>query len=98
MHPEKRVYNVQKNPMTEAAINSGFMRDLYVSLGEPVEGGAWIVRVQVKPFIDWIWAGCLLMALGGLLAVLDRRYRVAARMRERVQGSDGVAPGAAAAS
>ena len=61
MHPEKRVYNVQKNPMTEAAINSGFTRDLYVSLGEPVDGGAWILRVQVKPFVDWIWTGCLLI-------------------------------------
>jgi len=48
---------------------------LYVSLGEPVEGGAWIVRVYVKPFIDWIWAGCTLMAFGGLLAVADKRYR-----------------------
>ncbi len=84
MYPEKRVYNVQKNPMTEAAINTGFTRDLYVSLGEAVEGGAWVVRVWVKPFVDWIWGGCVLMALGGLLAVFDRRYRVrgvAARAR-----------------
>ncbi len=75
MRPEKRIYRVQKNPMTEAAIDAGVTRDLYVSLGEQVEGGAWIVRVYVKPFIDWIWGGCLLMALGGLLAVTDRRYR-----------------------
>ena len=75
MTPEKRVYRVQQNPMTEAAIDVGLTRDLYVSLGEPVEGDAWIVRVYVKPFIDWIWGGCLLMALGGLLAVTDRRYR-----------------------
>jgi cytochrome c-type biogenesis protein CcmF len=75
MRPEKRVYRVQQNPMTEAAIDTGFTRDLYVALGEPVESGAWIVRVYVKPFIDWIWGGCLLMALGGLLAVTDRRYR-----------------------
>ncbi len=75
MHPEKRIYRVQQNPMTEAAIDAGVTRDLYVSLGEQVEGGAWIVRVYVKPFIDWIWGGCLLMALGGLLAVTDRRYR-----------------------
>jgi cytochrome c-type biogenesis protein CcmF len=81
MYPEKRVYNVQKNAMTEAAINTGFTRDLYVSLGEPVDDKAWVVRVQVKPFVDWIWGGCVLMALGGLLAVLDRRYRVAARTR-----------------
>lgn len=75
MRPEKRVYRVQQNPMTEAAIDVGLTRDLYVSLGEPVESGAWIVRVYVKPFIDWIWGGCLLMALGGLLAISDRRYR-----------------------
>jgi cytochrome c-type biogenesis protein CcmF len=75
MRPEKRIYRVQQNPMTEAAIDVGVTRDLYVSLGEQVEGGAWIVRVYVKPFIDWIWGGCLLMALGGLLAVTDRRYR-----------------------
>jgi len=75
LSPEKRVYRVQQNPMTEAAIDAGLTRDLYVSLGEQVEGGAWIVRVYVKPFIDWIWFGCLFMALGGLLAVSDRRYR-----------------------
>jgi cytochrome c-type biogenesis protein CcmF len=82
MYPEKRIYNVQKNAMTEAAINTGFTRDLYVSLGEEVDSKAWVVRVQVKPFVDWIWGGCVLMALGGLLAVLDRRYRVATRMRD----------------
>ncbi len=75
MHPEKRIYRIQQNPMTEAAIDVGIARDLYVSLGEPVNSGAWIVRIYVKPFIDWIWGGCLLMALGGLLAVTDRRYR-----------------------
>jgi cytochrome c-type biogenesis protein CcmF len=75
MHPEKRIYRIQQNPMTEAAIDVGVARDLYVSLGEPVNSGAWIVRIYVKPFIDWIWGGCLLMALGGLLAVTDRRYR-----------------------
>ena len=81
LRPEKRVYRVQRNPMTEAAIDSGITRDLYVSLGEPVGGsaGAWIVRVQIKPFINWIWGGCLLMALGGVLATTDRRYRVGAR-------------------
>jgi cytochrome c-type biogenesis protein CcmF len=76
MNPEKRVYRVQQNPMTEAAIETHLTRDLYVSLGEPVGNSAWIVRVYVKPFIDWVWGGCVLMALGGLLAVADRRYRV----------------------
>ncbi len=75
MNPEKRVYRIQQNPMTEAAIAPGLTGDLYVSLGEEVEGGAWIIRVYVKPFIDWIWGGCLVMALGGFLAVTDRRYR-----------------------
>jgi cytochrome c-type biogenesis protein CcmF len=75
MFPEKRTYRVQQNSMTEAAIDVGLSRDLYVSLGEQVEDGSWIVRVYVKPFIDWIWGGCLLMALGGVLAVTDRRYR-----------------------
>jgi cytochrome c-type biogenesis protein CcmF len=82
MRPEKRVYRVQQNPMTEAAIDTGFTRDLYVSLGEPVDGGAWIVRVYFKPFVDWIWGGCVLMALGGLLAASDRRYRATRRASE----------------
>ena len=75
MHPEKRVYRVQQNPMTEAAISSGVLGDLYVSLGEAVDDKAWIVRLYVKPFVNWIWGGCLLMALGGALAATDRRYR-----------------------
>jgi cytochrome c-type biogenesis protein CcmF len=80
MMPEKRVYRVQQNPMTEAAIHPGLMGDLYVSLGEVVDGQeAWVVRIYVKPFVDWIWGGCLLMALGGLLAVSDRRYRLTRR-------------------
>ena len=70
-------------PMTEAAIDTGLTGDLYVSLGEPVDGGAWSVRVYYKPFVDWIWGGCLLMALGGLLALSDRRYRIAMRARRR---------------
>ena len=75
LHPEKRIYQVQQNPMTEAAIAPSITGDLYVSMGEEVEGGAWIIRVYVKPFVDWIWGGCLLMALGGAIAVSDRRYR-----------------------
>jgi len=75
LRPEKRVYRVQRDTMTEAAIDRGVARDLYVSLGEPVGGGAWIVRLYYKPFVNWIWGGCVLMALGGALAVADRRYR-----------------------
>ncbi|TMH52153.1 MAG: heme lyase CcmF/NrfE family subunit [Betaproteobacteria bacterium] len=82
LYPEKRIYTVQNMPMTEAAIDPGFTRDLYVSLGDSVSATAWIVRVQHKPFIDWIWGGCLLMALGGALAASDRRYRLAARRQQ----------------
>jgi cytochrome c-type biogenesis protein CcmF len=77
MYPEKRVYTVQDMPMTEAAIDPGLTRDLYVSLGDPLDAETWLVRVQHKPFVDWIWGGCLIMALGGLLAASDRRYRYA---------------------
>ncbi|MCS7100656.1 MAG: c-type cytochrome biogenesis protein CcmF, partial [Burkholderiaceae bacterium] len=81
LQPEKRVYFAQSQmPMTEAAIRSGFFGDLYVSLGEPVDdSGAWTLRVYYKPFVTWIWGGCVLMALGGLLAASDRRYRTAAQ-------------------
>jgi cytochrome c-type biogenesis protein CcmF len=79
LHPEKRIYNVQQMPMTEAAIDTGPFGDIYVSLGEPVGGDAWVVRVYYKPFVTWIWGGCVLMAIGGLLALADRRYRLLAR-------------------
>jgi cytochrome c-type biogenesis protein CcmF len=82
MHPEKRIYHVQRMPMTEAAIDTGLTRDLYVSLGEAVSPTAWVVRVWYKPFVDWIWGGCVIMALGGLLAVTDRRYRVVSRVSD----------------
>ncbi|KAI3599643.1 Cytochrome c heme lyase subunit CcmF [Cupriavidus necator H850] len=79
LHPERRIYRSQDMPTTEAAIDSGVARDLYVALGENVDGSAWAVRIHVKPFVDWIWAGCVLMALGGLLAVCDKRYRLRRR-------------------
>ncbi len=82
LYPEKRFYLVQRMPMTEAAIDRGLTRDLYVSLGEASPDGAWGVRVQVKPFMAWVWAGCLFMALGGALAATDRRYRQGARQVE----------------
>jgi cytochrome c-type biogenesis protein CcmF len=75
MQPQKRIYRAQGTPMAEAAIDRNIARDLYVSLGEPLGGGAWIVRVYFKPFVNWIWGGCLLMAIGGALAASDRRYR-----------------------
>ncbi len=87
MQPEKRFYTVQKMPMTEAAIDRGFTRDLYVSLGEATKDGAWGIRVQHKPFVSWIWAGCLIIAFGGFLAASDRRYRMGTRRRSAVQPS-----------
>ena len=82
MYPEKRSYTASGNVMTETAIDTGLFRDLYVSLGEPVEAGAWSVRVYYKPFVGWIWGGALLMAMGGGLALTDRRYALA-RQKER---------------
>jgi cytochrome c-type biogenesis protein CcmF len=81
LHPEKRLYTVQRSVMTEAGIDAGFMRDLYVALGEPLEDGAWAVRIHIKPFVRWIWLGGVLMALGGLLSFSDKRYRLKARQR-----------------
>ena len=76
LRPEKRTYLVQREPMTEAAIDAGFTRDLFIALGEPLDAqGAWAVRVYLKPFIRWIWLGAILMGLGGLLAATDKRYR-----------------------
>lgn len=73
--PEKRVYRVQRNPMTEAAIDTNLARDLYVSLGDPQDDGSWTLRVQHKPMVIWIWLGCVIMSAGGALAASDRRYR-----------------------
>jgi cytochrome c-type biogenesis protein CcmF len=81
LQPEKRYYTVQQMPMTEAAIDRGFSRDIYLSLGEPTKDGAWAVRMQYKPFVGCIWAGCLIIAGGGLLAASDRRYRLARQSR-----------------
>jgi len=75
LYPERRIYTVSRMPMTEVAIDRGVRRDLYVALGEPVSATAWSIRLHHKPMVNWIWGGCLLMALGGFLAVLDRRYR-----------------------
>jgi cytochrome c-type biogenesis protein CcmF len=92
MFPEKRNYTASGNVMTETAIDSGIFRHLYLSLGEPVGGGAWSVRVYYKPFVGWIWGGAILMALGGGLAVSDRRYALAARKereaRDTVKASE----------
>jgi cytochrome c-type biogenesis protein CcmF len=89
MHPEKRNYFSSQMPMTETAIDSGFTRDLYVSLGEALDrdGRVWSVRVYYKPFVTWIWGGCLLMAIGAGVAAADRRYRLKQRSAEVVQGA-----------
>lgn len=88
--PEKRVYRMQQNTMTEAAIDRSPTRDLYVSLGEPLnDGRAWIVRLYCKPFVAWIWGGCVLMALGAALAASDRRYRVKPRREQDTAAKTG---------
>jgi cytochrome c-type biogenesis protein CcmF len=76
LRPQKRIYRVQQNPMTESGVHTNAWRDLYVSMGEQLPSGEWVVRLQYKPFITWIWGGCLLMMAGGVLAISDRRYRV----------------------
>ncbi len=81
LHPEKRVYPVQAMPTTEAALDYGLFRDIYLVIGDPQEGGGFAVRGYWKPFANWIWFGCGLMALGGTLSLTDRRYRVAAGAR-----------------
>ncbi|WP_066736499.1 heme lyase CcmF/NrfE family subunit [Cupriavidus sp. D384] len=78
---ERRIYRSQDMPTTEAAIDTGFTRDLYVAIGEAAGENTWAVRIYVKPFVKWIWAGCALMALGGLVAVCDRRYRMRRAIR-----------------
>ena len=75
LSPEKRVYRASGMPMTEAAIDRSLVRDVYLSMGEPLGERAWVVRAHVKPFVNWIWLGCVLMAIGGFVAAADRRYR-----------------------
>jgi cytochrome c-type biogenesis protein CcmF len=75
LHPEKRRYLARQMVMTEADIDPGFFRDLYVALGEPLGEGAWALRVHDKPFVRWVWFGGVLMMFGGLMAAFDRRYR-----------------------
>ncbi|MEN8214006.1 MAG: heme lyase CcmF/NrfE family subunit, partial [Pseudomonadota bacterium] len=96
LYPEKRNYFSSGMPMTEAGIDPGFFRDLFVALGEPLGDGAWAVRLYHKPFVRWIWLGTIIMALGGLLAATDRRYlRMAGRARKAADRA-AVTEGAAA--
>jgi cytochrome c-type biogenesis protein CcmF len=85
LHPEKRFYPVQGSVMTEADIDAGVIKDKYVSLGEPLENGAWSVRIYIKPFVQWIWAGAIIMALGGIFALMDKRYRIKNRKEKDAQ-------------
>ena len=82
LSPEKRVYRASSMPMTEAAIDRSLLRDVYLSMGEPLGDRAWVVRAHVKPFVNWIWLGCVIMAIGGFVAASDRRYRRRAVERE----------------
>jgi cytochrome c-type biogenesis protein CcmF len=93
LEPEKRTYFVQTRPMTEASIDWGFTRDLYVSLGESLGDGDWSLRLYYKPYVRWIWFGGLLMGLGGILAVTDRRYRTS-RVRSAETVNSAPAPAA----
>ena len=86
LYPEKRVYPVAGMPTTEAAIDNGVFRDIYLVIGDPQDGGGWAVRSYVKPFANWIWAGAVIMAFGGGLSLSDRRFRVAAGTRRAPRG------------
>ncbi len=85
LYPEKRIYPVAAMPTTEAAIANGFWQDIYLVLGDAQADGGWAVRSYIKPFANWIWAGAILMALGGALSLSDRRLRVAAGARRPPQ-------------
>jgi cytochrome c-type biogenesis protein CcmF len=89
LRPQKRTYRVQQSPMTEAGIDARLTRDLFVALGEPLGGDAWSVRIQYKPMIRFIWLGALVMALGGIIAATDRRYRLRATAAERTVELEG---------
>ena len=87
MRPEKRIYPVAQMPTTEAAIDYDLARDVYVVIGDPQEAGGWAVRTYIKPLTNWIWIGCALMSLGGLLSLSDRRFRVASGARKPKQAA-----------
>jgi cytochrome c-type biogenesis protein CcmF len=91
LNPEKRVYPVAGMPTTEAAIDIGFFRDVYVVVGDAQYNGGWAFRTYYKPLANWIWGGAILMALGGALSLSDRRYRVAAGARKAVASPNQVA-------
>ena len=87
LNSQKRIYTVRNMPMTEAGIDAGFTRDIYISLGEQLDEDSWSIRLYHKPFVRWIWLGAILMAIGGLLAIIDRRYRLN-RLVNRISSND----------
>ncbi len=89
--PQKRRYNASGMVMTEAAIDSGVTRDLYIAMGEPLDSGDWAVRLSVKPFVDWIWAGAFFMGLGGFVSITDKRYRQRVREEKEARVAEGAA-------
>jgi cytochrome c-type biogenesis protein CcmF len=89
LRPQKRTYLVQQSPMTEAGIDAGWNRDIFVALGDPLGNNAWSVRLQYKPMIRFIWLGAFVMALGGIVAASDRRYRLTARARDKALAAEG---------
>jgi len=94
LHPQKRVYRVQKSPMTEAGLEVDWNRDLFVAMGEDLGNGSWSLRLQYKPMVRFIWLGAVIMALGGLIAITDRRF-----LRQRSKAAEKVgAPGTAKAT
>lgn len=95
LKPEKRRYLSGGNMMTEVGINAGFWRDLYVAMGEPLEQGAWAVRVHYKPFVRWIWLGAIFMSVGGFMAIMDKRYRPLRRVVDQSAPSQQTTPGTA---
>jgi len=86
LHPQKRTYRVQTMPMTESGIHVKWNRDLFVAMGEDLGAGAWSMRLQYKPMVRYIWIGAVIMAIGGIVAVTDRRYR-----RRRVTAAESAA-------
>jgi len=90
MRPQKRQYFSGGNVMTEVALDPGFFRDLYVAMGEPLTGDAWAMRIHIKPFVRWIWLGAIMMALGGTLAMADKRYRKLAKKAEQAALKDDI--------
>jgi cytochrome c-type biogenesis protein CcmF len=91
LHPQKRTYRVQTMPMTEAGIHVNWKRDLFVAMGDDLGGGAWSMRLQYKPFVRYIWLGALIMAIGGIVAITDRRYRRRKSTADEAVGATGTA-------